>query len=81
MKVTSDDYEIKYVNNVTGGGSKVVGNNTVAVGASIVVIAKGNYEASKTVDDNSTSPATTVKMLQKRQTLQLILNCTLPKKK
>ena len=61
MKVTSDDYEIKYVNNVTGGGSKVVGNNTVAVGASIVVIAKGNYEASKTVDDNSTSPATTVK--------------------
>lgn len=61
MKVTSDDYEIKYVNNVTGGGSKVVGNNTVAVGASIVVIAKGNYEASKIVDDNSTSPATTVK--------------------
>ena len=51
-KVTSDDYEIKYVNNVTGGGTN---------GASIVVIAKGNYEASATVDDNSTSPATTVK--------------------
>ena len=61
MKVTSDDYEIKYVNNVTGGGSRVVGNNTVAVGASIVVIAKGNYETSATVVDNSTSPATTVK--------------------
>ena len=52
MKVTSDDYEIKYVNNVTGGGTN---------GASIVVIAKGNYETSTTVADNSTSPATTVK--------------------
>ena len=61
MKVTSDDYEIKYVNNVTGGGSKVVSGSTVAVGASIVVIAKGNYKASATVADNSTSPATTVK--------------------
>ena len=52
MKVTSDDYEIKYVNNVTGGGTN---------GASIVVIAKGNYEVkNSTVSDNSTSPATTV---------------------
>ena len=49
--VTADDYEIKYVNNVTGGGKN---------GASLVVIAKGNYKANGTVVDNSTSPATTV---------------------
>ena len=49
--VTADDYEIKYVNNVTGGGKN---------GASLVVIAKGNYKANRTVVDNSTSPATTV---------------------
>ena len=49
--VTADDYEIKYVNNVTGGGKH---------GASLVVIAKGNYKANGTVVDNSTSPATTV---------------------
>ena len=47
QKVTDNDYEIKYVNNVTGGGD----NN---IGASVVVIAKGNYTASKSINDNST---------------------------
>ena len=47
QKVTDNDYEIKYVNNITGGGD----NN---IGASVVVIAKGNYTASKSINDNST---------------------------
>ena len=54
-KVTEDDYEIKYVNNVTGGGEDT------NAGASIVVIAKGNYEANGTVKDNSATTAVTVK--------------------
>ena len=54
--VTTNDYEIKYINNVTGGGTK---------GASLVVVAKGNYAAAGEVVDNSTSPATTVKNVAK----------------
>ena len=40
--VTADDYEIKYVNNTTGDT-----NNE----ASIIVVAKGNYKATDTVND------------------------------
>ena len=60
--VTADDYEIKYVNNVTGGGEH---------GASLVVIAKGNYKATGTVVDNSTSPATTVKNVARELTFSI----------
>ena len=38
--VTADDYEIKYLNNVTGGGD----------GACVVVLAKGNFAGGDTVD-------------------------------
>ena len=49
--VTSDDYEIKYVNNITGGGDD---------GAYVVVIAKGNYKGTDTVVDATTNPASDI---------------------
>ena len=56
--VTADDYEIKYVNNVTGGGDTT---NSSKAGASIVVIAKGNFAANKTINDNSETTPVVVK--------------------
>ena len=50
MKVTSDDYEIQYVNNTTGAG-----------GAKVIVVAKGNYKATDTVKDLSTGKEVEVK--------------------
>ena len=50
MKVTSDDYEIQYVNNTTGAG-----------GAKVIVVAKGNYKATNTVKDLSTGKEVEVK--------------------
>ena len=56
--VTTDDYEIKYVNNVTGNGDD---ENNDKKGASVVVVAKGNYKVDKSiVKDYSTKPATEV---------------------
>ena len=52
MKVTEDDYTIDYINNVTGGGKN---------GASVIVIAKGNYKASGTLFDNATGTPVEVK--------------------
>ena len=49
-KVTSDDYEIQYVNNTTGAG-----------GAKVIVIAKGNYKADGTAKDLSTGKEVEVK--------------------
>ena len=49
-KVTSDDYEIQYVNNTTGAG-----------GAKVIVVAKGNYKADGTVKDLSTGKEVEVK--------------------
>ena len=49
-KVTSDDYEIQYVNNITGAG-----------GAEVIVVAKGNYKANGTVKDLSTGKEVEVK--------------------
>ena len=49
-KVTSDDYEIQYVNNTTGAG-----------GAKVIVIAKGNYKADGTEKDLSTGKEVEVK--------------------
>ena len=49
-KVTSDDYEIQYVNNTTGAG-----------GAKVIVVAKGNYKANGTVKDLSTGKEVEVK--------------------
>ena len=49
-KVTSDDYEIQYVNNTTGAG-----------GAKVIVIAKGNYKADRTEKDLSTGKEVEVK--------------------
>ena len=51
MKVTSDDYEVKYVNNVTGGGTD---------GTYVVVIAKGNYKGTDKVVDVTTNPKSDV---------------------
>lgn len=51
MKVTSNDYEIKYVNNVTGGGTD---------GTYVVVIAKGNYKGTDKVVDVTTNPKSEV---------------------
>ena len=49
-KVTSNDYEIQYVNNTTGAG-----------GAKVIVIAKGNYKADGTEKDLSTGKEVEVK--------------------
>ncbi|MDY4692280.1 MAG: hypothetical protein SO401_01720 [Blautia sp.] len=51
--VTDNDYEIKYLNNVTGDGS------------CIAVIAKGNYTGSETVKDNSGETPVDVKVAGK----------------
>ena len=50
--VTVNDYEISYINNVTGGGND---------GAAIVVIAKGNYKGTNTLVDNTTGAPVEVK--------------------
>ena len=49
-KVTSDDYEIQYVNNTTGAG-----------GAKVIVVAKGNYKAAGTATDLSTGKEVEIK--------------------